>query len=329
MPQHDIILIGASVGGITAVKTIAAALPEDLPAAVFVVIHTTEDNPGRLPVLLNRVSNIPVLYAIDDAPVLPGRMYLARPGQHLVLERNRIRLTNGPRENRHRPAVDVLFRSAAEAYGSRAVGVVLTGNLDDGTLGLAEIKQRKGVTIVQDPEDAYAPSMPRSAIQAVAPDFVLPLEEIGPHLVSIATRSLPEPEPVRLLAHPKDALHGHYSCPECGGALEEVVSGPTLKFRCRVGHAYAAESLLEGQAEGIERALWAGIRSLEEHSEFCGRLARRFTPANRSLFERYTDRAASALAHAQTLRELLEHTEQVRRNTDPSSPLMEATGTEG
>ena len=114
MPQHDIIVMGASVGGITAIKTIVADLPETLPAAVFVVIHTTEDNPGRLPTLLNRVSKMPVLYAVHDTPVLPGRIYLARPGRHLLLERNRITLSTGPRENRHRPAVDVLFRSAAQ-----------------------------------------------------------------------------------------------------------------------------------------------------------------------------------------------------------------------
>jgi two-component system chemotaxis response regulator CheB len=330
MPQHDIIVMGASVGGISAIKTIVADLPGNLPAAVFVVIHTTEDNPGRLPSLLNRVSKMPVLYAVHDTPVLPGRIYLARPGRHLVLDRNRITLSTGPRENRHRPAADVLFRSAAQSYGPRVVGVVLTGNLDDGALGLAEIKARKGLAIVQDPEDAYAPSMPRSALQAVDPDYVLPLQDIASHLTTIVSSALPEPAPVRLVPQPENGGKGHYSCPECGGALEEVESSPNLKFRCRVGHSYAAESLVEDQADGIERALWAGIRSLEEHAEFCGRLERRFKSSNRwMLADRFGERSGSAREHAKILRELLDHAEQIRRETDPESESAEATGTEG
>ncbi len=329
MPQHDIIAIGASVGGINAMKAIIASFPENLPAAVFVVIHTTEDNPGRLPSLLNRNSKIPVVYASHDSPVQPGRVYLARPGQQLVLERNRMKLTNGPRENRHRPAVDVLFRSAAQAYGSRVVGVVLTGNLDDGTLGLIEIKRREGLAVVQDPDDAFAPSMPRAALEAVKADYVLPIKDIGPHLVRVATSSLPEPEAIRLVAEPEDGGNGHYSCPECGGTLEEVDIGPNLKFRCRVGHAYGAESLVEDQADAIERALWAGIRSLEEHSEFCGRMARRYKASNRwALTERFRERAEASREHATTLRELLERAEHVRRETDPDTAEAEATGTE-
>jgi len=329
MPQHDIITIGASVGGIHAVKEIVSTFPENLPAAVFVVIHTTEDNPGRLPPLLNRVSKIPVLYAVNDTPVLNGRVYLARPGQHLVIDRNRIKLNNAARENRHRPAVDVLFRTAAQAYGSRVVGVVLTGNLDDGALGLAEIKLRKGIAIVQDPEEAYAPSMPRSALEAVGADYVLPLDEIGPQIIRLATGASPQPEPVRLVTQTAAGGRSHYSCPECGGVLEEVDVGPNLKFRCRVGHTYGAESLVEDQADGVERALWAGVRILEEHSEFCSRMAQRFRTSNRwTLTDRFQERSDSAREHAHILRELLDHAEQVRRETEPES-TAEATGTEG
>ena len=329
MPQHDIVVIGASAGGISALKTIVSAFPADLPAAVFVAIHTTEDNPGRLPTLLNRVSKVPVLYAVNDTPVLPGRVYLARPGRHLVLDRNRIKLTLGPRENRHRPAVDVLFRTAAQAYGSRVIGVVLTGNLDDGALGLAEIKQRRGLALVQDPEEAEAPSMPRNALEAVEPDYILPLAEIAPKIVEIATSTAPEAQPVRLLQPAERKGNGHYSCPECGGTLEEVDVGPNLKFRCRVGHTYAAESLIEDQADGIERALWAAVRALEEHSEFSDRLARRFKTINRwTLADRFTERSSTSRENAQILRELLEHTEQTRRETDPGATEDEATGTE-
>jgi two-component system chemotaxis response regulator CheB len=159
--KRDIIVIGASAGGVEAFRALAAALPPDLPAAVFVVIHTSAESPGLLPQLINREGGLPAIEAENGAPVLPGRIYVARPDHHLTLDDGRLRVWAGPSENRHRPAIDPLFRSAAYNYGPRVIGVVLTGYLDDGAAGLGVIKERGGIAVVQDPDDALVPSMPK------------------------------------------------------------------------------------------------------------------------------------------------------------------------
>src|SRR6185503_2308068 len=179
MGHRDIVVIGGSAGSLQVLQTILPALPWDFPAAVFVVLHTSEDSPGLLPEILNRGSKLPVMYAVHGADILPARVYIAPAGQrHMVLERGRVRLEPGPRENRSRQAIDALFRSASYAYGSNVVGVVLTGNLDDGTAGLVAIKNRGGLAIVQNPDEAVSPSMPASAIEATEVDFILPGEQI-------------------------------------------------------------------------------------------------------------------------------------------------------
>ena len=199
MARKDIIVIGASAGGIEVLQTILSSLPWDFPASIFVVMHTSQEGPGLLPEILNRSSQMPVMFAVDHAPILPARVYVAPGGlRHLTLDRGTVRLQPGPRENRHRPAIDALFRTASYAYGPRVIGVVLTGNLDDGSAGLAEIKRRGGTAVVQDPEDAAAASMPRSAIETVVPDFILPCEQIGPRLIELAA-SATGPMPARLM----------------------------------------------------------------------------------------------------------------------------------
>jgi two-component system, chemotaxis family, protein-glutamate methylesterase/glutaminase len=326
MPNCDMIVIGTSTGGITALQRIVEAFPEAFPATIFAVLHTSEDNTGLLPPLLNKVSRIPAFYAVHDTPILPGRIYLAPPGRHLLVERGRVRLSVGPRENRHRPAADVLFRSAALAYGPRVVGVVATGHLDDGASGLASIKARSGLAIVQDPDDALAASMPRSAMDATDVDFILPLEEIGPKLVDLVmgneseTSLGPQPAPIDI-----KRTNARYSCPECGGALNEVQEGGMERFRCRVGHTYSPESLFEDQSEALERALWAAIRTLEEHAEFSSRLAEKSVARNHgNLADRFRERATSSREHASVLRELLEHAENPMEQIEPSGE--EATG---
>jgi two-component system, chemotaxis family, protein-glutamate methylesterase/glutaminase len=323
MPGRDIIVIGTSTGGITALQTIVAALPDGFPASIFAVLHTSEDNTGLLPPLLNKVSRVPAFYGVHDTPILPGRIYLAPPGRHLIVERGRVRLSVGPRENRHRPAADVLFRSAALAYGPRVIGVVATGHLDDGAAGLAAIKARGGIAIVQDPNQAMAPSMPRSALEATDVDYVLPLEAIGPKLVDLvgATEFEPRKGPEEVIVG-INRTEARFSCPECGGALNEVEEGDMVRLRCRVGHAYSPESLFEDQSEALERALWAAIRTLEEHAEFSARLADKSAKRNhRSLVDRFEERAKTSREHASILRELLEH------STTPVVPHgEEATG---
>ena len=241
MPRKQIVAMGASAGGIEVLQTILAALPWDFPGSVFVVLHTSEDSPGVLPQILNRSSRLPVMYAVHNAPILPSRVYVAPAGmRHMFVDRGAVRMEPGPRENRNRPSIDTLFRSASYAYGSQVAGVVLTGNLDDGSAGLASIKTRGGVAIVQDPENAFAPSMPTSAMDATDIDYVLTAEQIGPKLIELVTSDTAE----ELRAIPNGGgnmeASGHtYSCPECGGVLEEIEENKLARLRCRVGHIYS------------------------------------------------------------------------------------------
>jgi two-component system, chemotaxis family, protein-glutamate methylesterase/glutaminase len=309
MPKRDIFVIGASMGGIEVIKTILSMLPWDFTASIFVVVHTTEYSPGLLPQVLNRSSKVPVLYAVHDAPILPSRVYVAPGGQrHMLLDRGRIKLQVGPRENHHRPSIDVLFRSAAQVYGSEVVGVVLTGNLDDGSAGLAEIKVRRGLAIVQDPKEAMAPSMPLNAIENTDVDFILPAEEIGPKLVELSSQTA---EPVISISTSKAEVPSGltYACPECGGVLEEVEENKLQRYRCRVGHLYSLESLLADQTEAVERALWAAIRSMEEQAEFSGKLAENSRRKEHiQLARRFDEKAAFSRDNAAVIRALLRST---------------------
>lgn len=319
MPHHDIVVIGASAGGVEALRTIAAGLPSDLPAAVFVVLHMSPEGPGLMAELLERAGPLAAMEAEDGGDIERGRIYVARPDHHLVLHDSHVRLVRGPKENRSRPAIDPLFRSAALEYGSRVIGVVLTGSLDDGAAGLAAIKSGGGLAVVQDPSDALFPSMPRSAIRAVQPDHVVPVSEIASVLaraVSSPAGSAPPPgETLRVevamgAGEPEDidtlGPQSPYSCPECGGVLNEVEDASVMRFRCRVGHAYTAESLASDQEETIEDSLWAALRALEESAELKAKLAGRLRKGKAAaVVERLESGAREANVHAASLRKLL------------------------
>jgi two-component system, chemotaxis family, protein-glutamate methylesterase/glutaminase len=309
MAHRDIIVIGGSAGSLQVLQTILRDLPWDFPAAVFVVVHTSQDSPGLLPEIMNRHSHLPVMYAVHNAPILPSRIYVAPAGQrHMLIDRGKIRLEPGPRENRSRPSIDALFRSASYAYGNQIVGVVLTGNLDDGTAGLVSIKSRGGMAIVQDPDEAEASSMPLSAVEATNVDFVLKAEEIGPKLIELApTRAVNQTQSISIGERNMASTGQTYACPECGGVLEETKEGEMVRFRCRVGHQYSPESLLADQTEAVERALWAAIRSMEEQAEFSDRLAENSRQKQRPrLSRRFTEKAQSSRETAAVLRDLLQ-----------------------
>lgn len=282
MPTNDIIVIGASAGGIEALKEIAGGLPTDFPASVFVVLHTAPDSPGVLADILDRAGALSAMNAVDGERIRPGRMYVAPPDRHLVIEPNSVRLTRGPKENRFRPAVDPLFRSAAQVYGPRVIGVILTGNLDDGTAGLRAVKQLGGTAVVQDPREALAPSMPRSAMRHARVDHCLPLSEIAPLLVRLTSTPIEEegtyevPKDIEIevrIAKEDTALDvgvlklgepSNFACPDCHGVLLLLKEEKLTRFRCHTGHAYSIESLLAEINEGVEDSLWNAIRSIEE-----------------------------------------------------------------
>jgi two-component system chemotaxis response regulator CheB len=265
---HDIIVIGASAGGVEALRRLALRLPRDLPAAVFVVLHVLPQSRSYLPELL-RNGSFPVTHAVDGQPIELGHIYVAPPNHHLLIEGGHMHLSSGPRENRHRPAVNPLFRSAALAYGPRVIGVILSGNLDDGTVGLWEVKRRGGIAIVQDPEEALHPGMPQSANANVDVDFVVKLDEM-PGLLARLTREIPKGAAVVSGDNPKKPTD--LTCPECRGPLGEHQAGRLSEFQCRVGHVYAPAALLTAHAETVERTLWAGVVVLEEGAELARRM---------------------------------------------------------
>jgi len=285
MPGKDIVVIGTSAGGINALQTLLAALPAEFPAAMFIVLHSSADAPGVLAPLLDAAGPLPVTYARHGDSIEPRRVYVAPPDHHLIIVPGKVELSRGPRENRFRPAIDPLFRSAAQTYGPRVIGVILTGGLDDGTNGLLTIKQLGGTAVVQDPSEALAPSMPLSALRHVKVDYTVRLAELAPLLVRLAATpadavegGFAVPEKVKIevnIARENNAREAgvwslgepsKYACPECHGVLLQIDGSAPLRFRCHTGHAYTMESLLSEMDEVIEDSLWNAIRALEERA---------------------------------------------------------------
>lgn len=320
--NRDILLLGASAGGVHALSEVVGSLPPDLPAAVFVVLHISPYGRSAMPAILTRAGALPAVHPQDGDPIAPGRVYVAPPDHHIVLERDRIRVSRGPTENGQRPAVDVLFRTAAEAFGRRVIAVVLTGTLDDGTAGMAVVKRRRGLAVVQDPEEADYPGMPLSAVRNVAVDHVLSLRDIPELLVTLVREPLagePElsaPEEERNMKdeveHGKDRAEGEgvpsdLTCPECGGSLREKQIESVVHFRCRTGHAYSPETLLAKQSEVVDAAIWAAVRALQENAAMARRMEKRLHANGRAsgMELRYGRRAEEAERHAEVLRQVL------------------------
>jgi two-component system chemotaxis response regulator CheB len=322
--RRDVIVLGASAGGVEALRTVVAALPADLPAAVVVVLHVPAYGGSVLPAILQRAGNLPARHPDDADSLTEGEIVVAPPDYHLVLDDSQVRLTRGPRENGHRPAIDVTFRSAARAVGARAIGVVLSGVLDDGTAGLAAIKARGGIAVVQDPDDAIYPAMPRNAIEHVEVEHVATAEQIGQLLAELCKEELPEIErpttelmeiETDLAMMDDDAmnLHEHpgrpsgFSCPDCNGVLWEIHDGDLVRFRCRVGHAWSSESLFGEQDQQLEAALWMALRGLEEKAALARTMGQRAHERNSPLTAaRFAEQAEEASRAASLIRSMLE-----------------------
>jgi two-component system, chemotaxis family, protein-glutamate methylesterase/glutaminase len=285
---RGVVAVGASAGGVEALTTLAAGLPDDLPYAVLMVLHMPPSSASVLAKIIDRGGPLPAVSASHGAELRPGQISVAVPDHHLLVRNRHVVLTEGPTENGHRPAINALFRSAALAFGPRAVGVLMSGVLDDGVLGLAAIRSRGGITAVQDPDEALFPAMPTNAVQAGVADHRVPAKDVGALLTSLAGRRIEERD---MEGDPGMELENRiamgrrfstnfeseqlgppsgYTCPDCNGSLMTVEE---KSFRCRVGHAWTAEALLQARDDEIQNALWIALRSLQEKAKMSRRLA--------------------------------------------------------
>jgi two-component system chemotaxis response regulator CheB len=319
MAKRDIIVIGGSAGSTGALQALVSGLPAEFPGSIFIVTHIPSYGASLLREVLQVRSPIPVGYAVDGEPIGPGRIVLAPPDRHLLLTPDSIRLGLGPRENMVRPAIDPLFRSAAAAYAGRVVGVVLSGMLNDGAAGLLAIRQCGGATIVQDPDDAVAPEMPRAALAATDADHLVAAGAMGPLLDQLAGQDAPLGRPPsREILLDVDIAAGArlgsdrladvarpvaLSCPNCAGVLSEVKGEGPLRYRCQVGHAVSAEVLDTELDKSLEEAIRIAMRIMEERLTLVRRMgedARR--DGRTATAELYERRVSEYGEHADVLR---------------------------
>jgi two-component system chemotaxis response regulator CheB len=313
VPSRDLVVIGASAGGVETLRRVVGGLPEDLPAAICIVLHIAPDTPSLLARILARAGALPVRAARTTECLRNAEILVAPPDRHLVVEDEHVHLSIGPRENGHRPAVDVLFRSAARAKGRRVVGVVLSGTRGDGALGLAAVKAGGGATIVQDPAEALYAGMPSTALAHVAADAVVPSELVAETIVAMVKGEDPptgarhsEPDLEAPASNPPPSERGTTICPECGGVLTERHEAGTKVWQCRVGHRYSPESLMDAQAIDVESALWAAVRALEDRSRLLEQMADQFEPRGQTRSARSFRRKANAARdQARAVREAL------------------------
>lgn len=303
MPERNLIAIGGSAGSFEALATVLNRLQPDLPAAVVVVVHMPATQPSHLARVLSSRCPLPVNYAAEGLRIAPGNVYVAVPDRHIVIARDHLHLTRGPKEGLHRPSINVTFRSAAAAYGDKVVGVLLSGMLDDGAGGLWDIVKNDGIAIVQHPEEAQFPSMPNAALRDVAVHYQLRSNEIGPMLnqlvrgmeVSAVSRKTSADETA------PEKFSG-FTCPECHGPLYEK-SSQIPEFRCRVGHGFSLPSLLEESTSTQERKMYEAIVALEEGADLA--------------------RYAAARPQAESPEQLKKEAEQLRRHAAAIRKLLE------
>jgi two-component system, chemotaxis family, protein-glutamate methylesterase/glutaminase len=326
--HRDIVVIGGSAGSLDPLKALISSLPADLPAAIFITVHVSAEAPSILPAILTRAGRIPAVHPLNRQPIMKSTIYVAPPDQHLLIEDGCVLASRGPRENLHRPAIDPLFRSAARAYGPRVIGIVLSGLMDDGSSGLMAVKLKGGLAVVQDPAEAAFPEMPERAWHCARAEYVLPVAGIERLLVNSVNGSgnghgarLHQTSPQKGLAggsagralaaetqhadieNPPVKEHvgmpSVYACPDCHGVLWEVKEGNLLRFRCRVGHSYTAETLNVAVSKGTEDTLWASMRALEEKAELLHRMASRSGSRAAARFE---EEAETCEKHAADIR---------------------------
>lgn len=316
-----VVAVGASAGGVEALTQLVGGLPADLPYAILIVLHMPPNAPSVLAKILDRGGPLAAETATDGAAIEPGRVYVCAPDRHLLVNDGHLVLSQGPTENGHRPAINALFRSVALTFGRRAIGVLMSGVLDDGVLGAAAIRSRGGVTVVQSPSDAVFAAMPTNAIRAGVADHQAAASDIGAILAKLAEREIEvrdmEPDKIMELEN-RIAMgtrfstsvdsedlgpHSGYICPDCNGSLIETGPG---SYRCRVGHAWTADALMKARDDEIEGAIWVALRSLREKAKMARRLA--YTVGPGTVRERYLETADEADRAALVLGEHLSNT---------------------
>lgn len=328
-----VVVVGASAGGIEALQTVLGGLPETFDAAVMVVLHISPGAGTALPNILDRAGPLPAAVAVDRELIKPGRVYVCRPDHHLLVGDGHLHVKRGPRENGHRPAVDPLFRSAAYYYGPAVIGVVLSGSLSDGTAGLHTIRRLGGLAIAQDPADALYPGMPSSAIEYVGVDHIVPAAQVAEVLVEAVRQWNATPKrlqqasedlrmEVAMMEHDDQitetdhpGVPSPWPCPDCSGVLWQIEEGSLVRFRCRVGHAWAPDDLLDVQGRSVEAALWMALRSLEDRAALSRSLAERAAEGKRHISaSRFRSEMSEYEESVRVLREMLNRHEPARTN---------------
>jgi two-component system chemotaxis response regulator CheB len=339
MDNRDLIVVGGSAGAVDAMRQVTRGLPADLPAAILVVIHRSLQGPSMLAQILDGEGPLPAITAEEGQPLERGHIYVAPPDRHLLLAQDHLHLRRGPRENRARPAIDPLFRSAAVCCSTRVIAVVLSGMLNDGTSGLLAVRRCGGIAVVQDPADASYADMPRSAVRHVAVDHVIAAAEMAPLLARLAASPRPPPveapEKIRvetliaaqeLTVMPDKGRLGSLSpltCPECNGSMQELRDNGLIRYRCHTGHAFTLETLRMAQSEVWERTLYSAMRAQQEQAMLARRVAEearaRQEPVSAAEFER---RAKDYEEGAEVIRQLLAGTAPTE---EPVQDLDDAT----
>jgi len=317
---RNIVVIGTSAGGLEALDKLIGQLPTDLPAAIFIVQHMAPENSGvALLHTLGKHKAFNCKLASDGESFENGRIYIAPPDYHLLVKKRTILVTKGARENRYRPAIDPLFRSAAVTHGPSVIGIVLTGMLDDGTAGLTAIKKCGGITVVQDPKDAAYPEMPQSALNNLKVEHCVPVAEMG-RLLEKLTHEPPGkdksiPQALRTEAVIAERVLSDvaqvnglgrqvpYNCPNCGGVLWEMDNPDIERYRCHTGHSFTAVALLTSQTEKIEETLWTSLRMFEERKNLLTNMAQ--TQIRQKGKDSYAQRAKETEVHIERIREML------------------------
>lgn len=333
MANRDIIVIGASAGGLEVLKNIISHLPGDFPASIFVVWHMAPDVRGILPDIFNKLNTILATNAVDNEPIAPNHIYVAPPDHHLLIEDGRIKVTHGPKENRFRPAVDPLFRSAAYAFGARVIGVILSGGLDDGAAGLWRIKLSGGLTVVQDPMDAEVSSMPENALRAVQVDYCVPSSDLASLFIKLTVEEVAQDTilirdnktkmEIEIAAEMHAMQMGSlkigtlspFTCPECGAVLSRITDGNIIRFRCHTGHAYSMGTLTSALSENIEKSTHSTIREMEESIFLLNHLGDHFAENNQlSLAAVYFNKANDVLERSNMLRSAVDDHQQLGKD---------------